>query len=161
MNREFNEIEQHVINELKTAKRLNKDQQTLLELLNQHQLDDEQQRAFNVLLDALTSIERAKRAISNNKKKMRDLHRAQTQQTRKQRAKKMIDVCADLMKIGIVDNQTADYAIDRKALLGFLLMYKENLNSESSNYAEYVQIADQYLNEQTQQQQQHATRDSE
>ena len=154
MNREFNEIEQYVINELKTAKRLNKDQQTLLELLSRQQLDDEQQRAFNVLLDALASIERAKRAISNNKKKMRDLHRAQTQQTRKQRAKKMIGVCADLMKIGIVDSQSADYAIDRHAFLGLLLVYKAHLNTNLKEYDDYVKLAKEHLNEQQLQEQQ-------
>ena len=154
MNREFNEIEQHVINELKTAKRLNKDQQTLLELLSRQQLDDEQQRAFNVLLDALASIERAKRAISNNKKKMRDLHRAQTQQTRKERAKKMIDVCTDLMKVGIVDNQSADYAVDRHALLGLLLVYREHLNTNLKEYDDYVKLAKEHLNEQQLQEQQ-------
>lgn len=140
-NRNFNELEAQTINELFAKAKLNRNETDLLELYALENPNDQDREKFNFLLEIVVDLEQTKRKIKQLNDRAREMYKAESPKVRN---KQLAEKGLDLIKIGLCDEKTGRYSVERLAFLGFLIKQKQHL---LENQQQYIQFAEQHLNE--------------
>ena len=137
-------ISEHVkqiIDELHAKAKLNRNETDLLELYALENPSEHDIEKFKFLLEIVVGIEQTKRKMKQLNDRAREMYKAESPKVRN---KQLAEKGLDLIKIGLCDEKTGRYSVERLAFLGFLIKQKQHL---LENQQQYIQFAEQHLNE--------------